>query len=557
VNQQDAADRAPHRSRVKHLHRYRGIVAACVFAVSGLCVGVPARATTIAHTLRIATAEEVATLNPELNTQTIVLYLSQMTAAYAFRLDHENRLSPELATDVPTTRNGGISKDGKTITLHLRKGVKWSDGSPFDADDVAFTIAAINNPSNSVATRHGFDQITQVDEPDKFTVVAHLKSPFGAIVPTLFASNGGLAILPKHILGRLHDMNDVPFNALPVGIGPFRYAAWRRGDQIVLDRNPNYWRGRAALEHIVMKLIPDRNTVLTQLQSGELDLWYPVGGSFFSRVSRIPNVHIIRQPGYAINQVLFNVTGPVLAQRSVRQALRYAVDRRSLREKVGHGIGLLQNVIVPAVDPSTPKDIAFTPFDVAKANAILDAAGWRRGSDGVRQKDGNRLSLALVSSTGTPDADTTIELVRTWWNEIGVQLDVRRYRSEVLFGPYASGGILANGRFDLMFLGQVLPAPFDLTLAYGCKMIPPAGQNYTRSCNPKLDALLAKYDTTYDDSARARLLSQALQTIDDEALVIVTTGREDLFGVNDAVKNFSPNSATPFDDLLQVDVGGS
>jgi peptide/nickel transport system substrate-binding protein len=529
----------------------------CVCAASGLCAGLPVCATTIAHTLRIATAEEVATLNPELNAQAILLYLSQMTAAYAFRLDHENRLTPELATEIPTARNGGISKDGKTITLHLRKGVKWSDGQPFDADDLAFTIAAINNPSNSVATRHGFDQITNVEEPDKLTLVAHLKAPFGAIVPTLFASNGGVAILPKHILGGLHDMNDAPFNALPVGIGPFRYAAWRRGEQIVLDRNPYYWRGSARLEHIVMKLIPDRNTVLTQLQSGELDLWYPFGGSFFSRVSAIPNVHVIRQPGYGINEVLFNVTGPVLAQRSVRQALRYAVDRRLIREKVGHGIGLLQNVVVPTVDPSTPKDIAFTPFDIAKANAILDAAGWRRGADGVRQKDGNRLSVALVSSTGTPDADTIIELVRTWWNEIGVQLDVRRYQSEVLFGPYASGGILLNGRFDVMFLGQVLPAPFDLTLAFGCKQIPPAGQNYPRYCNPKLDAVLAKYDTTYDDSARARLLSLALHLIDDEALVIVTIGREDLFGVNTAVKDFRPNSATPFDDLLNVDVSGS
>jgi ABC-type transport system substrate-binding protein len=88
-------------------------------------------------------------------------------------------------------------------------------------------------------------------------------------------------------------MNDAPFNALPVGIGPFRYAAWKRGEQIELERNPYYWRGRPALDRVIMKLIPDCNTVLTQLQTGELDMWCPFGGSFLSRVEAIPNIHVL------------------------------------------------------------------------------------------------------------------------------------------------------------------------------------------------------------------------------------------------------------------------
>ena len=545
------------RPKVNRLRFPLVFAATIAFAFAGLGSGKAARAGAIAHTLRFATAEEVATLNPNLNAQLVVTYLSQMTAAYAFRLDGQNRLVPELATEIPTARNGGIANDGKSIRLHFRKNVRWSDGSPFNADDVAFTIGAMNNPANVVPTRSGFDQITAVEEPDKFTLVVHLKAPFGAIVPTLFGSNNSVAILPKHMLGGLHDMNNAPYNALPVGIGPFRYAAWKRGDQIELERNPYYWRGQATLDRVILKLIPDRNTVLTQLQTGEIDMWYPFGGAFLSRVEGIPNVHVIRQPSYAVNQILLNVRGPVLSERRVRQALRFAIDRRLLREKVGHGVGILQNVIVPSVDPSTPKDIAFTPFDIAKANAILDAAGWRRGADGLRAKNGNRLSILFVSSAGTPDADTSIELIRSWLSEIGAGLDVRRYQSETLFGPYSSGGILANGHFDAIFIGRVLPAPFDLTLAFGCKQFPPAGQNYGHYCNPKLDAILRSYDAAYDETQRAKLLSQALRIIDDEALVIVTTGREDLFGVINAVKNFRPNSATPFDDMLGVDVSGS
>lgn len=523
-----------------------------------LCGGVTEEAAraTVPHTLRFATAEEVATLNPDLNVQLVVQYLNEMTAAYAFRFDRKNRIEPELATEIPTNRNGGISKDGKTVTLHLRSGVKWSDGAPFNADDVVFSIAAMNNPANTVPARQGFDRIERVDEPNPTTVVVHLKTPYGAIVPTLFASGNGFAILPKHILGSLPNFNNAPFNALPVGIGPFRYAAWKRGDQIELERNPFYWRGQAKLDRVIMKLIPDRNTVLTQLQTGELDMWYPFGGSYLSRVAAIPNVHIIRQPSYGINEILFNVKSPVLADRAVREALRYAVDRRLLREKVGHGVGILQNVAVTTADPSTPKDIAFTPFDLAKANGVLDAAGWKRGADGVRVKNGVRLSVALVSSSGTPDVDTSIELIRTWWSQIGAQIDVRRFQSTMLFGPYSSGGILANGRFDIMFLGYTVPAPFDVSLQYSCGEFPPAGQNYSHYCNDRLDAIADEYDRTYDGSRRDKLLSQVLHIVDNDVVLIVTTGREDIFGVNVAVKNFTPNSATPFDDMLAVDVSG-
>jgi len=534
--------------------RFVSSLVAATFLVTPFTAAMPVSAAPTAHVLRFASAEDVATLNPDINQQLVVNYLSQMTAAYAFRLDRENRLVPELATVVPTTHNGGISADGKTITLHLRQNVKWSDGVPFDADDVAFTISAINNPANLVPSRDGFDQITHIDEPNKYTAVFHLKAPYGAIVPTLFASNGGTALLPKHLLAGLHDMNQVPFNSLPVGIGPFRYVAWKRGDEIELERNPYYWRGQPALERVIMKLIPDRNTVLTQLQTGELDLWYPFGGSFLSRVQAVPGVHIIRQPSYGLNEFMLNTKHPVLADVAVRQALRLGIDRKTIIEKVGHGVGILQDTPFPTIDPSTPKDIPFVPYNPTKANAILDTAGWKPGPDGVRSKNGVRLSLDVASSTGSPDVDTQIELIRSQWAKIGVDLQVQRYTSALLFGPIDQGGILNNGKFDVLLLGQAFPAPFQLDNIYACDKVPPAGQNYARYCNPKIDAIIAEYDRTYDESDRAKLLSHVAHIVNDELPIIIYDGREDIFGVSDAIKNFNPNAATPFDDMMRVDV---
>ncbi len=529
---------------------------AALFGLSSLLGETPpAGATTIPHVLRFAAAEEIATLNPDLNQQLVVAWLGEMTAAHLFRLDPRNALEPELATQVPTQANGGVSGDGKTVTVHLRRGLKWSDGFPLDADDVAFTIAAFKNPANNIVDRSGFDRITKINEPDKQTLVVHLNLPIGAIVYRLFASNQTSgAILPKHLLGSLPDINTAPFNALPIGAGPFRYKSWERGDRVELEPNPYYWRGRPALSGVVMKLIPDRNTVLTQLQTGEIDMWYPFGGVFLSRVASIPNVHIIRQPSFATNLMLFNTTDPVLKDRIVRQALRYAVDRRTIRDKIGHGVGILQNVLLPQVDPAVPKDIAFTPFDLAKANALLDADGWKRGDDGVRVKNGLRLSIDFASSQGTPDVDTQIEFIRAEWKEIGAEINVQRYQSSVLFGPYSAGGIASTGKFGALLLGNYIAAPFNLEQSYGCSGIPPTGQNYNRFCYPPLEPLIAQYARSFDLKQRAAMLSKVLHLLDDQAISVVTIGREDLFGVSDAVKNFHPNNATPFDDMMHVDV---
>ena len=248
----------------------------------------PAPATTQPHVLRYTEAEDIVGLNPVLNQQGAVSRLSSLTMAWLFRYDRRNLPEPELATVVPTQGNGGISRDGDTITFHIRKGVKWSDGQPFDADDVVFSFGVMNNSANNITSRDGFDLITKIDEPDKFTVVVHLKKPYSPFIPTFFGTGGGNpCLLPKHILGSLPSINEAPYNNLPVGIGPFRYTAWRHGDAIELEANPNYWRGLPKLKKIVYKIIPDRNTALTQLQTGEIDYWFPVGGAYLARVQAI------------------------------------------------------------------------------------------------------------------------------------------------------------------------------------------------------------------------------------------------------------------------------
>jgi peptide/nickel transport system substrate-binding protein len=517
--------------------------------------GEPARVNsyTQPHVLRYSEGEDIQGLDPVLNQQAPVNRLSQLTMAYLFRWDRENKPEPELATVVPTLANGGIKDGGRTLTFHIRRNVKWSDGAPFDADDVAFSIAVMNNPANNIVSRTGFDLITKVDEPDKYTVVVHMKKPFAPFIPVFDTAGGGPSLLPKHILGSLPNINEAPYSNLPVGIGPFRYTAWRRGDAVELEANPYYWRGLPKLKKIVFKIVPDRNTVLTQLQTGELDLWYPAAGAFLPRLQALSNITIIRQPGYLYNHIDFNLTHPALRDVAVRRALRMAIDRTLIRDKVGHGVGILQESIVPAPYPGVEK-VPFVPFDIAKANALLDGAGWKRGADGVRAKDGVRLALEFASSSGTPDVDTQIEIIRSSWEQIGVEMTVKRYPASLIFAPLESGGVLYGGKFDAIGYAWGVSPVDDLITGFGCDDAPPKGQNVMHYCNRALDSIMTGFESEFDKDRQNADLSKAARIIADDVPTVVTTSREDIFAFNKDLKNFHPNNSTRFDDMMDVDI---
>ncbi len=531
-----------------------GLVAGCTKVDTG---GGMARANpfTVPHVLRYAAAEDISTLNPALNQQGTLNLLAEMTMAYLFRYDRKNRPVPELATTVPSTRNGGISADGKTITIHLRKGVTWSDGAPFDADDLVFSTNAMNNPANNITSRNGFQLVTKLDEPDKYTVVFHLRTPFSAFLPIFFTTGGAEpCILPKHILGKLSNINNAPYNALPIGIGPFKYAAWNRAQSVELVPNPGYWRGQPKLQRVSFKIIPDRNTVFAQLQSGELDLWYPTTGNLFPRVRQLRGYTWIRQPAYYYNHVDFNLTRPQLQDSAVRQALRLAIDRRTLRDKVGHGIGILQESAVPPNYPGTPKGIAQVPFSIAQANALLDGAGWKRGADGVRSKNGIRLALEYASSSGSPDVDIQLELIRGWWKQIGVEMTIKRYLASVLFNAAAQGGVLYGGKFDVVNFAWGTEAVADLAQTYSCRFIPPNGQNVTHYCNRSLEPAFDRFRSSYDEADQSRALGAIERTLVHDVPSIVTTYREDIYTVNKDLTGFHPNDVSPFDDVMNVDI---
>ncbi|MBD5635074.1 MAG: peptide ABC transporter substrate-binding protein [Candidatus Eremiobacteraeota bacterium] len=507
------------------------------------------------HELRVAQLSDVTGLNPMISTEATVHWMDQLTMAWLVRYDRSNTVIPELATIVPTKANGGISADGKTITYHLRKGVKWSDGTPFSADDVIFSTKLIEDPKTNVQGREGWDQIVKMDEPDKWTVVYHLKAPFSVFVGQTFASGASQpAIVPKHLLAHSANVNTDPYNSLPVGIGPFKFVKWARADRVELVADPLYWRGRPKLDRIVFKIVPSRDTILSELQTGELDLWPIAAPAYLARIQGLKGFRLLRQPSYAFGHIDFNVSHPIVADASVRRALLLAWDRRAQRTKISHGVGVLQDSIISPKNPMFDPKIGFTEKNVAKANALLDRAGWKRGSDGIRAKNGVRLNLELVSNTGSPDTDSRIELLRQDWKAVGASLIRKNYDANLLFAPAQQGGIIQTGKFDVVFFAWFLNATNDNSNIYACKQVPPAGQNDLRWCNPRADAAMADFLTTFDVGRQKRDQFVLQEELARDTPTMVSSINEDLFVENSDLEGFHPNGVSFFDDFMHVDI---
>ncbi len=519
--------------------------------------GVRVNSWTKPHVLRYATSEDISSLNPLLSQQTTLGLMSSLTMAWLIKWDSHNHPFPELATQVPSKQNGGISKDGLTITYHLRKGVRWSDGVPFNADDVVWTYHAIMNSANNITSRLGWDHITRADEPDKYTVVFHLSKPYSPFIVVFFSTAGANpCVLPKHLLAQYPNINHIAYNALPVGIGPFKYKEWSRAQRVVMVPNPLYWRGMPKLKEIDFEIIPDRNTVLTSLQAHALDLWYPVPGSYYigQHLNTLSGFTAIRQPGYYFGHLDFNVQRPAMKDVAVRRALEYATDRATIRDKIRFGVGYLQEQPAPHTAPYWDPNIPLTPFDIAKANQLLDSAGWKRGADGVRSKNGTPLDLEFATSVGTPDADRMIELIRNSWKQIGVNLIVKHYPANLLFAPYQDGGIVYNGKWDAIIFNWGDDPIGDFSQIYACDQIPPNGQNDPRWCNPAADKAMHNLFGHYDQSQRNANVAVLMENLHTDVPTIVLSGTEDIHVFNKDLRNYHPGAVTQFDEFMNVDI---
>jgi peptide/nickel transport system substrate-binding protein len=489
----------------------------------------PSRSQTIPGTLRYAILG-VESLNPLTQTTTDEVILDMYLYGWFFSVDDKGNFVPDLALEVPTLENGGISKDGLTLTYHLRHGVRWQDGVPFTARDVVATVHAIMNPKNDVFSRTGWDDIVSIETPDDFTVRFHLRKAYAPAIATFFCAyqHSGYPVLAAHQIDRYPDLNHV---ASLIGTGPFSLKEWARGDHIEFVANPLYWRGPPKLQRIIVKIIPDTNTILLQYKTHEIDALFNPPSAQYPQLVQLSDSKITLVPTPAFDLLAMNTRKPPLDDVRVRKAINLAIDKKRIISDVMHDVAMTALSDISSASWAYDPSISAPSYDPAAARALLDRAGWLPGMDGIRTKTGQRLTIDIT--TIAKDGDRTADelLIQDALRAIGVEAEVKNYPAELVYGMASEGGVLAGGHYDVAVVGQDTGIDPDDSTLLMCDQIPPAGVNWYFWCDKAFDdaerGALANYDQVvrkryYAITQRELIAQMPVSILYYSRLIIVT-----------------------------------
>lgn len=407
-----------------------------------------------------------------------------------FGVDAEGKFYPLLAAEVPTVENGGISADGLTWKVKLRDGVKWHDGTPFTAEDVKFSLEMLVNPDFRSWRRSGHElvrDLTVVSPTELTWKMASPYAPYASILASTF-------IVPKHAFDGQADLNATPFNNAPIGTGPFKWVNRVAGDYIEMAANTDYFGDGPYLEKLIVKYIPDLTVLYTQFKTGDIDViglqW--ITADHYDEAKALADRVVIEAPNPTVESIGLNLGKPQFQDKAVRQALYAALDKATLIDALYYGLPLPTESYMPQQSFYYNPDLPKHEFSTEKANAILDEAGWAKGPDGIRAKDGVRLAFTNSTTAGNHLREQAQQFIQQTYAEIGVEMTISNLPPAVMWGDY-----WMMSQYDSVVVGiAFLTGPDPDTSDYFSSKASPAkgggGQNTFQWDNPEVDRLLAE-----------------------------------------------------------------
>ncbi|MFK7743431.1 MAG: peptide ABC transporter substrate-binding protein [Roseobacter sp.] len=495
-------------------------------------------------------------MNPYLSGGTKDLEAASLVIEPLARYNEVGAMVPWLVDEVPTVANGGVAEDLKSITWKLKEGLAWSDGTPMTSADVKFTWEYCTADGGGCAQAEKYNDVVSIDTPDDLTVVINFSvakpfpyGPFvGAQAPILQAAQFADCLGPK-----APECTEANFN--PIGTGPFVVSEFRPNDVITFTANENYREaGKPAFASVTFKGGGDANSAGRAVhETGEFDYAWnlQLAPDVLSRMEEAGNGTNVVSFGTSVERIHINLTNPspdlpegerstaahphpFLGDKAVRQAMSMSIDRALLTE-VGYGdFGRLTcNVLpAPALYASEANDSCLTQ-DIEGAKAVLDAAGWvDSDGDGVREKDGMKLSVLYQTSTNAVRQDYQA-LIKDWWTQIGIETELRNLDASVFFG----GEPGSPDTFQKFYADvEMYTNNFDGTDPEGymanwaCDQAPRPetqwqGNNIMRFCSEEYDAMIAEMATTGDIDERARLAKAMNDMLMQEYVIIPLTHR--------------------------------
>ena len=500
--------------------------------------------------VKLTFPQAVSIMNPYLSSGTKDVIAASMVIEPLAAIDDQGVLVTRLAAEIPTLENGGISADLTSITWKLLPGLLWSDGTPMTADDAVFTAAYCMDPAGGCAQLTKYEGVKSVEAVDattiKVTFTAPKPNPYTAFVGALspILQKAQFAACQGAAAPTCTDPNN-----MPIGTGPFMVTGFTVNDTVSMAANPNYRDpAKPAFATAVIKGGGDaEGSARAVMETGEFDYGWntQIPPDSQAAMAAAGKGEFVVAFGTLVERIEMNTTDPsadlpegerstakhphpILSDIKVRQALSMAIDRQILVD-VGYGAGGLPTCnIIPGPAAWASDNTGCIAQDMEGAKKLLDEAGWVPGADGIREKDGKKLHI-LYQTTVNPIRQDFQALIKDWWTELGVDVELKAIDPGVFFGGdagspdtfqkfYADVEMYANNSDN--------PDPETYLGQYQCKNAPSPdnqwqGENMNRFCDPAYDAKIAELSTTTDVAARQTIAKELNDMVTKNSMIVV------------------------------------
>ncbi|HEY0704294.1 MAG TPA: ABC transporter substrate-binding protein [Candidatus Acidoferrales bacterium] len=428
-------------------------------------------------------------LDPRIGADAYSAHIDGLIFSSLVAHDDQMKVIPDLAASWETP-------DTVTYVFHLRPGVKFHDGRALTSADVKFTFESILSGAVKSPKAGSFKMVSSIEAPDEATVIFHLREPYASFLWSL--TRPAVGIVPRGSGAELAQH--------PIGSGPFRFVSMATDEEIVLARNDNYFDGAPKIAHLRIRIVPDVTVRALELRKGSADA--TINSLTPDMVVTLGKEHGLaadQQPGTTLAYIAFNFTDPTLAKREVRQALAYATDRKTIIQYLLRGQARAASSVLPPNSWAFDGDVLQYDFDPAKAEQLLDAAGFHRGADGVR------IHLTLKTSTDE-SVRLMSEAIADQWKRVGVALELRPLEFATFYTD------ITRGSFQMYALRWVGANndPDIFEFIFSSKKMPPNGANRGHYQNAELDALLQAAHVEMDQAKRKEILARVQRVVAED-----------------------------------------
>jgi peptide/nickel transport system substrate-binding protein len=454
-------------------------------------------------------------------------------------VDPDGNFIPDLAREVPTIENGGLSTDGLTWKIRLRNNVTWHDGTSFTAEDVKFSLDLINNPDFRARSRVGHSLVKDIKVVAPDEIHWRMEAPYSPYMSILSLT----FIVPRHILEKVPDPNASPFHAAPVGTGPFRWGERVPGDHILLNAHPGYHGRGPYLERVVFKYIPDLTVLYRRFRDGQIDYAGLQGilPSFVQEAKTLKGRKVFVSAISSVEHIAPNLEFGPFADSGVREALYLAIKKQTIIDTLNNGLPRQTESFVPQQAWSFQQGLPQHIYDPTKANALLDAAGWVRGSGGVREKAGVRLEFANATTSGNAVREQTQQLLIQDWRAIGATMRVNNMPAAAIFGDFS---LQSKFNSELISANFMLGGDPDATQYFGSGSIPAKGgrgTNVYQYRSAEADRLLAEGARQFDRAQRKATYGSLQKLIRNDLAILPLFQHYLAEGVREGLQGYRPN----------------